>query len=220
MTTEENQLVVNETEAVEKGADIANPDVVHRQFFREWKGFFQHRPPECHATAQVAIVAQEVEKLPLTFAHHPIERGGGDVESLVGDVAVATDTFAVLQGGTHGRHLSLAPFIVLVGKENDVALGTAQGILKIIDGRMDARSLHYDASHRRDVGDQFAGFLQIAILGNDNLVRRRKLGKNGCQLGAQHLTAVICGYANRNHLTFIIRAFSIYHESKNWKETT
>ena len=52
--------------------------------------------------------------------------------AVVDNHAVVNGKVGILQSFQHRLHLSLQPHIVLVGKEDDVALGMLQGIFEVV----------------------------------------------------------------------------------------
>lgn len=135
MTAEEDERFVEKFDATGEGRHVANPDVVHRRAGGEGKCASEHAACEGHAATEVEIAHQQV--VPPTFVqlHVREEGGGGDVQRLIGDAAVAHHAIcSAFQRCKHALHFALEPNVVLVGEKNVLAPCLSERMFEIVDG--------------------------------------------------------------------------------------
>ena len=128
------------------------------------------------------------------------EGGGGDVQRLIGDAAVAHHAIcSAFQRSKHALHFALEPNVVLVGEKNVLAPCLSERMFEIVDGRSGLRPRNnvyngiVEGAHhvQRRVGG--------AVVGNDDFVVGTQLREDGTQLLVKCGGTVVGGNADRDH---------------------
>jgi len=182
MTAEVDELVIDELDTELTGSHVTNPNVVHGDVCGKGKGLLQNTPPERHAASQVSITAQKIVKHAGTRGIGGIKRFRRDVQLLIGNVTVAYHALRLLQGFHRACHLTVYPFVVLVGKKYIITGTLQQSVLKVKNGRPFAWPFHNADRRMVERLHDGKGLVGGAIVGHNDLIALPYLREDGSKL--------------------------------------
>lgn len=176
------------------------PLIMHREVSGERQSFFQQIPTKRHAATRVGILEPvgAHPRLIGTFSPHAAKCDQG-TSFPIDKTCIMNSKNGFTQCVQHGLNLTRKPNIILVRKENHIALGILQGTFKIVRRSQVFRLRENSHPTIGNGGNFIQGFIRRAVIRNDDFSILRQLGKNTFQLFSDIGRSIIGGDTDRNH---------------------